>query len=582
MPVVPGLTDLNVIARGGYATVFRAIQQSVGRQVAVKVENRTLDNERDQRRFLREARAAAQMSSHPHVVDLFDVGVTEDQHPYLIMELCDGSYADRMRTSPLTAAEARDVGVKIADALADAHQLGVLHRDVKPGNILYSRFNDATLADFGLAVLAEVRDPAVTLEALTPAYAPPEVFRHSPPSPAVDVYALCATLYAVMHGKPPRWKADRNPGLLTLMELFAEPIPELPGVPTSLLDLLRHGMANDPADRPTAAQLRDLLAAVSLDSPDTGVPPISPATTAVPVSPGPVPPAPVSGGPAAPVSGVPATVPAAPVPGAPGEARPDDVTEPVGVSGSAVPGAVGVGPPRAPAPGAPVSGAPVSGGAPPAVYLSRSYTAPQPRSGTPYADLHPTVRNRSQRRPLYWFLGGLGALVLLAALAGGSWYAASRAAPNPSPSGGGRNTSVPASPGVSRAVPAGALRGCVVPLPAGARCPAELECFGPVVVRLGRAEAEMVPCTGRHTWEAYAEGDLPAGTDPTDHAAVRADPTVREVCSPQVFHLTTLLISLDGWRFEVLPPAADSPDRTFRCLAGRGVDGLSGPTLAAG
>jgi serine/threonine protein kinase len=214
---------LSVLARGGYATVYRATQVSVAREVAVKVENRTLDNERDQRRFLREARAAGRMSSHPHVVDLFDAGVTADQHPYLIMELCDGSYAERMRSSPLAPVEAREVGVKIADALADAHQLGVLHRDVKPANILCSRFGEPALADFGLAILAETRDSSVTLEVLTPAYAPPEMFRHSAPSPAVDVYALCATLYAVMRGKPPRWHDDRNPSLITLVELFNQP-----------------------------------------------------------------------------------------------------------------------------------------------------------------------------------------------------------------------------------------------------------------------------------------------------------------------------------------------------------------------
>ena len=107
----------------------------------------------------------------------------------------------------------------------------MLHRDVKPANILHSHFNSAVLADFGLAVLAEARDASVTLEVLTPAYAPPEMFSHSPPSPAVDVYALCATLYAVMQGKPPRWQAERNPSLVTLLEMFNQPIPELPGVP---------------------------------------------------------------------------------------------------------------------------------------------------------------------------------------------------------------------------------------------------------------------------------------------------------------------------------------------------------------
>jgi serine/threonine protein kinase len=270
--MVPGLSGLSVLAHGGYATVYRAVQDSVAREVAVKVENRTLENEREQRRFLREARAAGSMSSHPHVVDLFDAGVTADQHPYLIMELCDGSYADRMKTAPLAAAEAREVGVKIADALADAHQLGVLHRDVKPANILCSRFGEPALADFGLAVLAEARDSFITLEVLTPAYAPPEMFRQGAPAPAVDVYALCATLYALMHGRPPRWRDDANPSLITLMELFAEPIPDLPGVPSALLDVVRAGMANDPAARPTAGQLRDMLAAVPLGGPVTGTP----------------------------------------------------------------------------------------------------------------------------------------------------------------------------------------------------------------------------------------------------------------------------------------------------------------------
>src|SRR5690349_2160210 len=188
-PTVPGLTGLTVLARGGYATVYRAVQESVGRDVAVKVENRTLASEKDQRRFLREARAAGRMSSHPHVVDLFDAGVTLDNHPYLIMELCHGTYADRMKTNPLSHVEARVVGSKIADALADAHLLGVLHRDVKPANLLIDRFGEPALADFGLAVLTETREISFTLE-LTPAYAAPEMFHHGRPVPASDVYSL--------------------------------------------------------------------------------------------------------------------------------------------------------------------------------------------------------------------------------------------------------------------------------------------------------------------------------------------------------------------------------------------------------
>jgi serine/threonine protein kinase len=265
VPTIPGLSGLSVLARGGYATIYRAIQDSIGREVAVKVENRTLESERDQRRFLREARAAGQMSAHPYVVDLHDVGVTADQHPFMIMDLCDGSYDERLRADPLTPGETRDVGAKIADALAIAHLNGVLHRDVKPANLLISRYGEPLLADFGLAVLAETRETSITLEVLTPAYSPPETFRHGPPTAAVDVYGLSATLYAMLCGRPPRFQHDPNPSLVALLELFDQPIPDLPGVPAALLDLLRMGMANDPLARPTAGRLRDLLAELPLE-----------------------------------------------------------------------------------------------------------------------------------------------------------------------------------------------------------------------------------------------------------------------------------------------------------------------------
>ncbi|MEV0001375.1 serine/threonine-protein kinase [Micromonospora sp. NPDC050980] len=477
LPIVPGLTDLKVFARGGYATVYRATQISVGREVAVKVENRTLASERDQARFLREARAAGRMSSHPHVVDLFDVGVTVDQHPYLIMELCDGSYAERMRTSPLGPLETRDLGVKIADALAHSHAAGVLHRDVKPANILHSEFNSAVLADFGLAVLAEVRDASVTLEVLTPAYAPPEMFNHSPPSPAVDVYALCATLYAVMHGRPPRWQAERNPSLVTVLEMFQHPIPGLPGVPEELIDVLRLGMSNDPGERPSAVELRGLLAALPLD-PD----------------------APVGGG---------------------------------------------------------------FGGGP---YGRTGGPTPRP----PAEDAHPAGPARSRRWPRRWFLGGAGVLALAASAAGGAWLAGA-SSPEVTPT--------VLATGVAGATP---LPGCAseeVRLPAGARCGSELECYGPVRLRGDRAEASRVPCDGRHTWETYAAGDLPAALAGAAHDAVAADPAVRKVCNVGTLRLVSGVEPANGWNLEVLPPAASEPDRTYRCLAGQGVNALAGPTL---
>src|SRR5215475_2980835 len=267
VPVVPGLTGLEIVARGGYATVYRARQDSVGRPVAVKVEHAALDDERDQRRFLREAHAAGEMSGHPHVIDLFDVGVTQDGHPYLIMELCAGTYAERMVVAPLPPIEVRDVGVKIADALADAHARGVLHRDVKPANILYSRFGEPALADFGLAVLAETRETSYAMDVLTPAYAAPELFRYgTKPSSAADVYSLCASLYAMLRGRPPRWTEDSLPSVRTLIELFDQPIPDLPGVGKVFVDVLRAGMNNDPDVRPAADRVRDALDALPEDS----------------------------------------------------------------------------------------------------------------------------------------------------------------------------------------------------------------------------------------------------------------------------------------------------------------------------
>jgi eukaryotic-like serine/threonine-protein kinase len=119
-----------------------------------------------------------------------------------------------------------------------------------------------------------------------------------------------------------------------------------------------------------------------------------------------------------------------------------------------------------------------------------------------------------------------------------------------------------------------ALPGCIVPLPAGGRCPSDVECFGPVE----EGRAERVACTGRHTWEAWAVGDLPASVKATDHAAVVASPVVRQVCGPTAFTSVTLLMSAQGWEFEVLPPEPDG-DRTFRCLAGKGENALAEPTL---
>jgi serine/threonine protein kinase len=202
-PLVPGYEVLGVLGQGGFGVVFRARQPAVGRQVALKVDNRVLVSDRDRRRFMREVTAAGALSGHPHVADVYDAGVLPDGRPYMVLELCPGgSLADRLKEhGPMDAREVRDIGVRIADALAAAHAEGVLHRDVKPANILVNSYGMVALSDFGLATspgAAAGNEMSVTLESLTSAYAPPKAFELTEPTAAGDVYALSATIYALL------------------------------------------------------------------------------------------------------------------------------------------------------------------------------------------------------------------------------------------------------------------------------------------------------------------------------------------------------------------------------------------------
>jgi serine/threonine protein kinase len=539
------MTGLSVLARGGYATVYRATQESVGRLVAVKVENGILENERDQRRFMREARAAGRMSSHPHVVDLFDAGVTDDGHPYLIMELCQGSYSERMRRQPLSPAEARDVGVKIADALADAHELGVLHRDVKPANILMTHFGEPALADFGLAILTENRDISITLDVLTPAYAPPEMFRHAPPAPPADVYALCATLYALMAGRPPRWPQNsRDPSLESLVDMFSDPVADLPHVPRDLMALVMRGMSTVEPARPRAAELRDELLAMELG--------------AVPVPTGMLRHQPVHGpglsaadadsgetqvvNPDGPLA--PAAPPTSPVfsprgagwtPGAPGFPPTQGPHRPPGPHYLTGPsGGPGTHQPSGPAGAHPAPGAHQPTGVRPGAW--------------PTADARPAG---SLRRRLLVAGIAAGYVVALGALVVGAFYLQ-----RSEPAATFMSAPVQSSPACPLA-PAGA-----------AQCVREAECFDRVTVQGGVARAPAVACVEPHVWEVFATASLPEGLDTASHSAIKQNAQVRQVCSTAN---ARALNPQQNWQIEVLPPSRDqvrAGDRTYRCLAG--------------
>ena len=262
-PHIPGLTELRPLGAGGFATVYTAHQAQLGRDVAVKIDNRVLVDERDRRRFLREAQAAAKLSGHPHVVGVHDANITGHGTPYIVMELCTGgSLADQLDArGPLPPERVRDLGIKLADALAAAHAEGVLHRDIKPANILVDRYGTPKLADFGLAALLDAQGGStVTRDALSPSYAPPEAFAMAEPTPQADVYSLAATLYTLLAGKPPRPVPWPITSFDQLGEVLRRPVPAVPGVPAALHEALARALHPDANLRtPSAAQLRDEL-----------------------------------------------------------------------------------------------------------------------------------------------------------------------------------------------------------------------------------------------------------------------------------------------------------------------------------
>lgn len=263
LPAIPGLTLLRPLGRGGFGTVHLARQDRLARDVAVKLDNRVLPGDRDRERFLREARAAARLSGHPNVVNVYDAGVTEDGRPYIAMELCTGgSLSDLLaERGPLPAARVAEIGAELAGALAHAHDSGILHRDIKPANVLVNAFGAVKLADFGLAAILDAHaESTVTVGALSPHYAAPEVFAHTAPSPAGDVYSLAATLHALLTGRGPRdipWPAD---SLDDLVSALRAPVRPVEGAPDALNAALLAALDADPARRTaSAARLRDEL-----------------------------------------------------------------------------------------------------------------------------------------------------------------------------------------------------------------------------------------------------------------------------------------------------------------------------------
>jgi tRNA A-37 threonylcarbamoyl transferase component Bud32 len=249
---VPGLADLTLIGRGGFSSVYRARQVQFERTVAVKVLDMDLLDERAQRRFVRECKATGQLSAHPNIVTMYDAGVTPAGKPYIVMEYCPhGSLAVRVRDhGPMSAAEVVTVGAKVADALAAAHDAGIIHRDVKPANILITQYGEPALADFGIATTSDASRSLQT-EALTVDYAPPEVLKGLEPDARSDLYSLGVTLYTLLTGVPPYRTSAMMPVAQQLLKILHDPVPSIsrPDVPPSLAAVIARLMAKEPGER---------------------------------------------------------------------------------------------------------------------------------------------------------------------------------------------------------------------------------------------------------------------------------------------------------------------------------------------
>lgn len=270
---IPGFEVGDLIGRGGFAAVYRARQLSVSRDVAIKIDNRHVSHARDRRRFAREVTAVARLSGHPNVVEIFDAGVLEDARPYIAMQLCPGgTLQDRVRDGgPLPFAQAQRAGLDIAQALGAAHAAGIMHRDVKPANILVTSYGVPVLSDFGLASIVDAdRRQTATRGVFTPAYAPPEAVGVVDATPASDLYSFACTMFELVTGRLPHFRWHGGP--ITVAEIVAaaaerpgEPGPDLP---RGFVAWLQRGLAHEPEDRwPSAAVMREELAALDVHSP---------------------------------------------------------------------------------------------------------------------------------------------------------------------------------------------------------------------------------------------------------------------------------------------------------------------------
>ncbi|MFE5700326.1 protein kinase [Rhodococcus koreensis] len=258
-----GFEHAEEIGRGGFGVVFRCTQTGLDRTVAVKVLTVELDEE-NRARFFREQRAMGRLTGHPNIVNILQVGATENGLPFIVMPYHPQDSLDiRIRHhGPLPLDQALRLGVKMAGAVESAHRLGILHRDVKPANILLTEYGEPELADFGIAHISGGFETATGAVTGSPAYTAPEVLGGDPPSPAADVYGLGATLFSALTGHTAFERLSGEQVVAQFLRISTQSVPDLReyGIPDDVSDMIARAMSRTPDQRPaTAADLGEEL-----------------------------------------------------------------------------------------------------------------------------------------------------------------------------------------------------------------------------------------------------------------------------------------------------------------------------------
>jgi ATP/maltotriose-dependent transcriptional regulator MalT len=250
-----GYHDAEPVGRGGYGVVYHCRQPSLDRVVAVKVLTSDQDDV-DLEYFDREQRAMGRVSGHPNIVPVLHSGRTSAGRPYIVMPYHRRDTVDTWirRRGPLAVGEVLTIGVRLAGALETAHRAGVLHRDVKPENVLLTTYGEPQLCDFGFARIAGGNESANIFRG-SPSYTAPELFQSRGASVASDIYGLAATVFTLVCGAPPfKFQKGDNP-IAFARRVIAGPIPDLraKGVPDPVCSALELGLNTDPARRPNSA-----------------------------------------------------------------------------------------------------------------------------------------------------------------------------------------------------------------------------------------------------------------------------------------------------------------------------------------